>query len=124
MTEIAEDLKRLLHLSTPEGESDPDLEFLWVYEPPAHEGEEGKIHLENADAEDPLDDPTHETMATHVTHPDRVEGYAYTIKGGWRITNDEHKGVDPYIKRLVLKALRGEVPTPPLPHIRYHGDPA
>ena len=122
MTDIAEDLKELLpHLSA---EHDKDEEFLWVYEPPTEQGQEGKIHLANARTDHPADFPTHEDVAPEVTHPDRMEGYAYSIQGGWRITDAEHHKVeDPYLKRLILSALRGESPPPPLPHIRQHGDP-
>lgn len=127
MTDIAEDLKKLLpfpHLAGEEDAPAKDEEFLWVYEPPAHEGHPGKVHLENAKTDHPADFPTHGNMATEVTHPDRKEGYAYAIQGGWRLTTSDHKKVvDPYIKKLILTALRGESPLPPLPQIRYHGDP-
>lgn len=125
-TDIAEDFKSLLpHLAGHEGESDPDLEFLWVYEPPEHQGEHGKIHLVNRETDHPAHIPHLQDIATHVHHPDRRQGYAYSIQGGWRITDDDHKSIkdDPYLEHLILKALRGEVPPPPLPHVRYHGDP-
>lgn len=123
MTDIADDFKQLIpHISA---EEQGDREYLWVYEPPEHEGKEGKIHLANARTEHPADFPTHEDIATHVHHPDRRDGYAYEIKGGWRLTDSHHKSIrdDPYLEKLILAALRQEDPPQPLPRIRYHGDP-
>ncbi len=51
---------------------------------------ERKYHLEKA-AENP--------------EPDLVHGYAYRIKGGWRITSWDHKEVDKFIKRQVMLTI-------------------
>lgn len=102
--------------------SEPDdrpLEYLWVYDP-----QDAKVHVEKGYGDHPADFPTHETMATHVTHPDRQRGYAFSIGGGWRITDEfNHKVEDAFILRAIRDALRGHHAVTPLPHIRHHGDP-
>jgi hypothetical protein len=95
------------------------LQYLWVYDP-----ETDRVHIEDAHNEHPAHFPLHDEMAEHVTHPERIDGYAISIKNGWRIVNDHMKEVDGFIKEQVLAAIRGDHPTPPLPSIRYHGDPA
>lgn len=88
------------------GEHHDFLEILWVYEPPIREGQQGRIHLANAETLD-LGYGTLEGVATHYTDPRRLEGYAYSIAGGWRITDADHEAVkDPYVIRLLLAALR------------------
>lgn len=118
-TQIAPDLKSLL---PKQAEVKPDprpIEFLWVYDP-----QEAEVHLEVGKGHHPAHFPTHHLMAKHVTHPDRQEGYAYSIMGGWRITTDDHKKLeDPFILKKVRAALRQEHPPKALPHIRYHGSP-
>lgn len=116
---ISEDFKDLL---PKEAASEPDLRphYLWVYDPQAH-----KVHIAEEKGAHPAHFPTHGTMVTHVTHPDRLDGYAWAIGGGWRITdNHNHKIEDPYILKQILSALRQEQPPAPLPHVLPHGDPA
>lgn len=61
---------------------------------------------------------THSDMCPEVVHPGRLNGYAYRIKGGFRITDDEHHAVeDPHILRRVREALRREFPPEPLPNV-------
>lgn len=117
---IADDLKELLPSREAAHEVDQrPTEYLWVYDP-----QEAKVHVEEGKSKHPAHFPTHETMATHVTHPDRLQGYAYSIVGGWRITDQDHHRVeDPFVLKSVLAALRQEHPPAPLPSIRYHGDP-
>lgn len=120
MAEIAPDFKELLP-KTAKGEPDerPRM-YLWVYDP-----QEAKVHLETSHGKPPAEFPTHKEMAKHVTHPDRLQGYAFSITGGWRISDEDfHKVEDPFILKRVLAALRQEHPPAPLPSIRYHGDPA
>lgn len=92
--------------------------YLWSFDP-----ETGHVHLEKQRTDHPADFPCHHTMATHIVHPERVDGYALAIKKGWRILTDEMHEPDPYIRERVSKALKGEHPPVPLPSIRYHGDP-
>ena len=100
---LPNDFKSLLpKLADVESDLRP-LEYLWVYDP-----EEDRIHLENGKHEHPAHFPTHGSMVTHVTHPDRQEGYAYSIVDGWRITNDDHRKIDdPHMLKLIRAALRG-----------------
>lgn len=119
MTEIAEDFKELLPKQAAEPKDERD-DFLWVYDP-----QEAKVHIEREKAGHPAEFPTHGEMAKHVTHPDRLQGFAFAIVGGWRICDEEyHRIEDPFILKTVLAALRHEAPSHPLPSIRYHGDPA
>lgn len=135
MSEIAADLKELLptrQASSHEPDKRP-LDYLWVYDP---EGS-GTIHLETYQGRHPAHYPTHRTMAPRVTHPERMQGYAWSILGadqrptGWRIIDEDGKSVDPYIRQRILSALAQRHTGIPhshshehLPHPRYHGDPA
>lgn len=48
----------------------------------------------------------HDELAEKVgQHPDRIHGFAYRIHGGWRITDWDHKSVDPYVVKQVVSAL-------------------
>jgi hypothetical protein len=117
---IAPDLTELLPLR--EAASEPDdrpVYYLWTFDPV-----DGKIHIDHNEGRPAHAHVTHATLAPHVTHPERVHGYAYSIKGGWRITDADHKKVDdPFVIKRVLAALKQEHPPAPLPHVRYHGSP-
>jgi hypothetical protein len=120
MTDVAADFKALLPKVAEAEPDDRPHEYLWVYDP-----QEDKIHLEQGHTDHPAHFPVHREMATQVTHPERQEGYAYSIVGGWRITDDMHKKIeDPHMLKLIRASLRGEHPAPALPNIRYHGDPS
>jgi hypothetical protein len=110
---IPEDFKDILYPKTAADKR--PLQHLFVFDP-----ETTQVHLDHAKGND---FPIHEHLAEHVTHPDRVEGYAIAVKNGWRILDAEMREVDPFVKEQVKKALRGEHPAPPLPSIRYHGSP-
>lgn len=90
--------------------------YLWVFDP-----DTSHVHLEKQRSDHPADSPVHREMAKHVTHPDRVHGWAIAIHDGWRIFDDDMQEPDPYVKDKVEKALKGEHPALPLPSIRYHG---
>lgn len=98
------------------GKPDDRDDYLWVYDP-----QEAVVHVK------PFGDhgyPIHDEMHPEITHPDRYQGYAYAIGGGWRIEDEDgHKVEDPYTLKKILSALKGEHPVE-LPHIRQHGDPA
>lgn len=99
--------------------TDEQDEYLWKYDPV-----ENEVHIEPGEADHPADFPTFETMAQHVHHPDKMQGYAFPIEDGYRITDDMGKKVeDPYIIKQIVLALNKENPPKPLPHVRYHGDP-
>lgn len=75
--------------------------YLWVFDPAT-----GKAVVEHNEGVAPTEIHDHGDLAELVTHPNRVHGYAYRIRGGWRITDWEHKPVnDPYIVREVVHSL-------------------
>jgi hypothetical protein len=119
---IAPDLRELLpqHEAGEHEVDDRPVYYLWTFDPEGN----GKIYIDHNEDRHPADALTHQTLAPHVTHPETVHGYAYSIKGGWRITDNHHNQVKgpegAYIVRRVEQALRGEHPEPPLPSIRYH----
>lgn len=116
---IPSDLAELLPPRVAHERDDRPIYFLFTFDPT-----DGQVYLDHTEDKHPADVLTHRNLAPHVTHPERVHGYAYSIEGGWRLTTDEHRKIeDPYIERRVLKALRQEEPEADLPHIRYHGAP-
>jgi hypothetical protein len=120
MTDIPPDLKRLLD---PGQSPDPDpgpIQFLWVYDPV-----ENEVHVDHNEDRHPTERITHKDFKTDVTHESAVRGFAYRIKGGWRITDRDSQEVkDPYIVKLVIAALKGEPAAQPGPHPRPHGMPS
>jgi hypothetical protein len=107
MSDIPEDFKALLPKLAAEPESGP-LYWLWVFDP-----HEDKVHLEHNEDRHPADHIDHSHLASRTPHPDRVHGYAYRIKGGFRVTDWEHRPVDdPHVRQLVERALRGEKTKP------------
>ena len=53
------------------------------------------------------------SLAPHVTHPDKVDGFAYSIQNGWRITEFDADATekpieDPFVVGRVLKSLAEE----------------
>jgi hypothetical protein len=121
---IPEDFRQLLpeHRASTEADDRP-LAVLWVFNPAtAH------VHIESDEGDHPAHFPTHKEIAEKhgIHHPDKVQGYAYSIGGpGWRITDEfNHKVTDKYLEKAIQRALRKEHPAPLLPSIRHHGDPA
>ena len=113
---IAPDLAELL---PKHDKDDRPFYYLWTFDPT-----DSKVYVGHNENRHPADALSYEDLAPHVTHPDRVHGFAYAIKGGWRIVDEnDNKIPDPYIERRVLAALNKEHPPAPLPHIRYHGAP-
>lgn len=116
---IPEDFRSLLPKVADSEDDNRPTYFLWSFDP-----DTGKAHLHHNEDEPLSHAKTHREMAPHIHHPERIDGYAYSIKGGWRITTNDHKEVkDRYIVKRVLDALRGEHPEPPLPHLSYHRIP-
>lgn len=119
MSNLPEDFKRLLPKQAAPHKEDRPIGYLWVYDPDTTE-----VHLQDEKGDHPAHYPTHAEMAQHVTHDDRQQGYAWSIDGGWRIEDEFSKKItDPFLLKRIHEALRGEHPAPPLPHVRYHGDP-
>lgn len=127
---IPKDFADLLPSRQAAGEPDDrPLYYLWTFDP-----HEGVVHVDHNESKHPAQHITHDELAPHVKSP--VHGFAYSIQGGWRITDDDHKAVeDPYIIRKVEQALSRKHPPKvlptgflssvdgPLPRIRYHGSP-
>jgi hypothetical protein len=74
---------------------------LWAFDPVS-----GDVKVEENESKHPAQAITHEDMKTLVSHPSAEFGYAYRIKGGWRITDSDHRPVtDPFIVNKLLKTL-------------------
>lgn len=103
MARLPDDFVSLL----PKLSGEPDLSpiyYLWVFDPV-----EDKVHVEHNEGRHRADHRDHSHLAERVPHPDRIHGFAYHIKNGWRITDWEHRPVeDPHVVELVRKELRGE----------------
>ena len=80
------------------------LYHLWVFNP-----EDGSVLIETPHEKPRSEHRYHVELGKDVQHPDRVHGYAYAIRGGWRITDWEHRPVeDPFIRHAVARKLDGE----------------
>jgi hypothetical protein len=103
MSTLPPDFASLLPRTSAAPEKGP-IYFLWVFDP-----HEDKVILEHNEDRHPADAIDHGILAEKVPHPDRLHGFAYRIKGGWRITTDDHKPVDDaHVKELVRKSLQNE----------------
>lgn len=111
---ISSDFKALLpKQASPQPEDDRPVYYLFTFDP-----HDGKVYLDHNEDKHPADHITHKDQAPHVHHPEKIQGYAYAIKDGWRITTADHGEVkDPFVVKRVLAALRNEHPEPPLPHV-------
>lgn len=59
---------------------------------------------------------THTDLAAEVNEPGASHGYAYRIKGGWRLHDYDHKAIeDPFVHAQVVKALGRREGLPALP---------
>jgi hypothetical protein len=100
---LPEDFASLLPKLSAEPESGP-IYWLWVYDP-----HEDKVHLEHNEGKHRADYVDHGKLAERIPHPDRVHGFAYKIRDGFRITTWEHRPVDdPHVLQQVERALKGE----------------
>lgn len=119
MTSIPEDIKRLLD---PGKSTEPDagpIQWLWVYDPVAN-----VVHIAHNEGRHPAYRITHKDHHPEVTHESSLRGFAFKIKGGWRIVDRASKEIDdPYIVRLVVEKLEGKPDRQPEEHPRYHGLP-
>ncbi len=116
---IPDDIKRLLD---PGQDADPDrgpIQYLWMYEPVNN-----KVLIDHNEGKHPAYRTTHKEFHPEVTHESSVRGFAYKIKGGWRITDRDSKEVkDPYLTKIVVAKLEGRPDPTPQEHPRYHGLP-
>lgn len=85
---------------------DRPIYVLWKFDP-----RDGRIYITHNEDRHPAEHVTHHSWATHVTHRDHVRGYAYSITGGWRITDHEHEEVkNPDAINALLAALARRYP--------------
>lgn len=119
MTSIPDDIKRLLD---PGKSTEPDpgpLQWLWVYDPV-----DNVVHIAHNEGRHPAFRITHKDHHPEITHESALRGFAFKIKGGWRIVDRASKEIDdPYIVRLVVEKLEGKPDRQPQEHSRYHGLP-
>lgn len=102
-TVIPDDFLALLPQVKVAKESGP-VYYLWVFDPHT-----GAVHVEHNEGRHKAEHLDHGHMAEKVQHPERIHGFAYRIKGGWRITTWEHRAVDdPFIFNAVKRALGHE----------------
>lgn len=98
---------------------DGPLYWLFSFDP-----QDGHVVITQNDDRSRSEAVTHSELAPEITHPARLNGFAYKIRGGYRITDDESKKLtDQFVIKKVLAALKGQQPSKPLPHIRPHGFP-
>lgn len=101
---IPEEFKKLLPKVGAEVETGLPIYFLWIFDP-----QKDETILEHNEGRHTAEHVDHQELARRVPHPERVHGYAYKIKDGWRITDWEHRPVDdPHIQSSVRRALRKE----------------
>lgn len=83
------------------------LYYRWTYSP-----KDDKVHIRHNEMGHPVDIQTHSDIEDWLGEKGLIHGFAYKIKGGWRLTNDEHRAVDdPFISKQVIKALRDDKDT-------------
>ena len=103
MTDLPSDFKTLLppHEAVATRPYDGPIYWLWTFDP-IHD----RVTITHNEDRPRALAATHDDLAPEVTHPGRIDGYAYKIQGGYRITNDEHRKIDdPHIVQLVRRAL-------------------
>jgi hypothetical protein len=100
MTELPHDFTNLFPKEAAESNHGP-VYFLWCFDP-----FNDKVIIEHNDWRDNAQHIDHRDLAEKVPHPERVHGYAYRLKNGWRITDWEHRPVDDsHIFHLVHEGL-------------------
>lgn len=119
MPSIPDDIKRLLD---PGRSIDPDsgpISYLWVYDPVNN-----IVHVAHNEGRHPAYRITHKDHHPEITHDSSMRGFAFKIKGGWRIVDRASKEIDdPYIVKKVVEALEGKPDHQPDLHPLYHGLP-
>jgi hypothetical protein len=117
---IPEDIKRLLDPGQNDKPDSGPIRYLWIYDPVKN-----KVTVEHNEGKHPAFRITHKDLEPFATHEDAVRGYAYKIKGGWRICDRESREVaDPYVVSRVVRKLEGKPDPEPGVHRRYHGLPS
>lgn len=109
--EAPEAFKRLIGADDqPDEHWDGPVYVLWVFDPMTDQ-----VIIDHNKGRNRALTKTHADIAPEVIHPSRLNGYAYRIRGGWRLTSDDHKEVsDPHVVRRVDQALKKKFPPKPL----------
>lgn len=96
-SEIKEAFAQRVGLTHP----DAPVYYAWVFD-----ARDARVHLSDDHEKPRRDKDHHDGLAKKVNHhPGRVHGYAYRIRGGWRITDVEHKAVDHFVAKQVVKSI-------------------
>lgn len=104
---LPEDFSRLLPKLAAEREEGP-LYFLWVFNP-----DNDEVTVEHNEGRHPATHVDHGHLAERISSPERIHGFAYKIRGGWRVMTWEHQPVDdPHILKQVKLALAGHRAAP------------
>jgi hypothetical protein len=100
MPDVAPDFQALLPSTSLD--YDGPTYHLWVFHP-----EDDSVSIHHHSGKHPAEHTTHGQLRQVHHHPETIHGYAYRIKGGWRISDDEHRPVkDPHVVEKVIQALR------------------
>lgn len=80
----------------------PRLHYLFVYNPI-----DGDVEIEYNDVDNPIDARHHTEIKPHISHPGRIDGYIFKIKGGYRIVNNDMKPIeDSFVMGRIMKQLK------------------
>ena len=102
---IPDDIKQLLDPAYDDSEYKGPVYWLWCFDPV-----KGKVTVATNEDKELTDTIGHEHIDPDATHAERQEGYAYKIRGGYRITDVQHRAVkDPFVKREVRKACEQDL---------------
>jgi hypothetical protein len=117
MPEIPTDVKKLFDPSQ-NHEPDPGpLQYLWLYSPV-----DNVVHIAHNEGRHPAYRITHKDHHPEITHESSLRGFAFKIKGGWRIVDRASKELDdPYIVKMVMSKLESKPNLTPPEHSLYHG---
>lgn len=96
--EIQREAKPVLGITKP----GQPLYYSWVFDPV-----EGVAHICDDHEKPRRHKDHHKGLSEKVNHhPDRVHGYAYRIRFGWRVTDTNHQAIDHFVRKAVAKAIR------------------
>lgn len=84
--------------------------YRWTFSP-----DTGEVEVGHNDEDHPALVRYHNQLADKIDRAHVVNGYAYRISDGWRLSDDEHRPLeDPYVVSQVLRALnQGDRPVGP-----------
>lgn len=102
MTEFPPEILRPMQPVFSGTKPDEPLYYSWVFDPV-----EGVAHISDDHKRERRHKQHHRELDEKVGHhPDRVNGYAYRIRFGWRVTDINHHPIDGFVRKAVSKAIR------------------